>query len=80
MWLVLASFSDLSAFDSSGSQSLHSPLALSLAIDFQVHMDISELKAPSNAKPDLDADARKELERVEATVKRTPIPVHKASD
>ncbi|CAK9056563.1 Poly [ADP-ribose] polymerase 1 (PARP-1) (ADP-ribosyltransferase diphtheria toxin-like 1) (ARTD1) (DNA ADP-ribosyltransferase PARP1) (NAD(+) ADP-ribosyltransferase 1) (ADPRT 1) (Poly[ADP-ribose] synthase 1) (Protein poly-ADP-ribosyltransferase PARP1) [Durusdinium trenchii] len=52
--------------------------AVLAAAGLQVHMDISELKAPSNAKPDLDADARKELERVEATVKRTPIPVHKA--
>lgn len=44
----------------------------------QVRMEVKELKAPTGAMPDLDADARKELERVEAGAKRTPIPVHKA--
>lgn len=53
-------------------------VAVLAAAGLQVQMDVHQLLAPSCDKPDLDADARKELELVEATVKKTPIPVHKA--
>jgi len=43
-----------------------------------VTMSAQKMLEPKGPRPDVDGDARKELEKVEATAKPTPIPVHKA--
>ncbi|CAE7796282.1 tank-1, partial [Symbiodinium sp. CCMP2456] len=48
------------------------------AAGLQVAVSSPKLAAPTTAMPDVDADARRELEKVEANAKPTPIPVHKA--
>lgn len=48
------------------------------AAGLQVTVSAPTLAAPTTAMPDVDADARRELEKVEANAKPTQIPVHKA--
>eukprot|EP00439_Symbiodinium_sp_Y106_P072469 s263_g13.t1 len=48
------------------------------AAGLQVTVSAPKLAAPTTAMPDVDADARSDLEKVEANAKPTPIPVHKA--